>query len=439
MDSRAASWHAPSIFASRLKSVPDIYIDTAQADTVGKPPLKVVFFSPFILQDAASGAAQSIRTMLEQLAARGVSCHALTACCFDVPPGPRLAEVLQAQGLRQTGIIKEIGMPVWQGHIKGVDYNAIHFASQTRHQFSPPEEITYRDMVRIWLKQNKPDVVITFGGLLLDVEIQRCARAAGALLVFYLANPSYGRAETFARVDLIVTNSEATSAHYRRTLSLDSQSVGLFVDPGRAIAARREPQFVTFINPLPEKGVTLFLKLVERAAAEAPDLRFLVVESRGKLADALQKTGKGAALAERITLLPKQDDIAAVYGVTKILLMPSFWFEAAGRILIEANANGIPVLASDGGGIPETLGGAGKLLSVPDRCMQDHWAIPSDEEAEPWWRELLRLWREPAHYQSMSELALSTATAQTVAAKAERLEALLRAALAKKNAGTSPA
>lgn len=412
--------------------MPDIYIDAPAANAGGKAPLKVAFLSPFILQDAASGAAQSIRTMLEQLAARGASCHALTACCFDVPPGPRLGEVLQAQGLRPTGLIKEVNLPVWQGLLKGVEYNAIQFSSQTRNQFSPSEEITYRDMVRIWLKQNQPDVVITYGGLLLDIEVQRCVKAAGALLVFYLANPSYARPETFSRVDLILTNSEATSAHYRRTMNLESRSAGLFVDPGRALAAKREPQFVTFINPMPEKGVTLFLKLVERAAIEAPDMQFLVIESRGRLAEALQKTGN-AALLERIRLLPKQDNIAAVYAVTKVLLMPSFWFEAAGRILIEANANGIPVLAADGGGIPETLGDAGRLLPIPERCRQDYWAVPTDEDILPWWRELQQLWSDPVHYQAMSELALATSVKQGVAAKAERLESMLRAAASEKN------
>lgn len=394
--------------------------------------MKIVFLSLFNLHDTASGAAQSIRTMLEQLASRGASCHSLTACCFDVPPGPRLGEVMLACGLKLTGLIKEINMPVWQGRIAGVEYNAIQFASQARHQFSPTEEITYRDMVRIWLEQNKPDIVITFGGLLLDIDIQRCARAAGALLVFYLANPSYARQETFSRVDLIVTNSQATSAHYAKTMGLKSRSAGLFVDPGRAIAVRRDPQFVTFINPLAEKGVTLFLKLAVRAATEAPDMRFLVVESRGRLAEALQKMALPASILERITVLPKQDNIATVYAVTKILLMPSFWFEAAGRILIEANANGIPALATDRGGIPETLAGAGRLLPVPERCQQDFWQVPTDAEVEPWWSELLRLWRDPAHYAALSEQALAAAERQSVGVKAEALEAILRDALAAK-------
>jgi len=60
--------------------------------------------------------------------------------------------------------------------------------------------------------------------------------------------------------------------------------------------------------------------------------------------------------------------------------------------------------------------------------------MPNDDEILPWWNELLRLWREPAHYQYMCDLALACAATQTVAAKGAQLDALLRDALAKKRA-----
>ena len=417
---------------------PDIYLDKPQL-AAASPPLKIVFISPFNLLDSASGAAQSIRTMLEQLAQLGASCHALTACCFDLPPGERVGELLRAKGLAPTASIAEIGLPVWQGHLQGVHYNALQFATQSRQQFGAMDEILFRDTVRIWLAQNKPDIVITYGGLLLDLEIQRCTRAAGALLVFYLANPSYGRPETFANVDLILANSNATREHYLRTMKLQSHAVGLFVDPRNSLAPQHDPQYITFVNPAPEKGVTLFLRLVLRAVAEAPDMRFLVIDSRGSLQAALQKFSIGGAALEKITLLPKQETLAPIYAKTSVLLMPSFWFEAAGRVLVEANANGIPVLATNRGGIPETLGGAGCLLPIPERCAADHWVMPTDEEVAPWWDALLRLWREPAYRRDMSERALAVAQTQSLPAKASALEALLRGALAARRNSPSEA
>lgn len=392
--------------------------------------MKLAFINPQNLFDAGSGAAQSARTMLEQMAGRGATCAALTACCFDAPPGASLPELLRFNGLSPGARIGAFDLPLWQGRVSGVDYKVIQLPAQVREQLSAIEELVFRDALRAWLLENRPDVVITYGGMLLDIEIQRCIHAAGALLVFYLSNPNYCRPETFVQVDLILANSSATMEHYARTMQLRSQNVGVFVDAQAVVAPKRELQFITFVNPIPAKGVALFLKLVQKAAREAPDMRFLAVESRGSLTTAMQKLGFPAGLMERIMVLPQQQHMAGIYAQTRILLMPSFWFEAAGRVLIEANANGIPVLASNRGGIPETLGGAGRLLPIPDRCSVDYWALPTDAEIQPWWEELLKLWREPAYRQELERKALAAAEEQSIARKADRLEVLLRAALA---------
>src|ERR1017187_8611958 len=56
------------------------------------------------------------------------------------------------------------------------------------------------------------------------------------------------------------------------------------------------------------------------------------------------------------------------YGVSRVVLMPSLWRESLGRVPIEAMANGIPVLASDRGALPATLGDAGFVFTIPERC-----------------------------------------------------------------------
>jgi glycosyltransferase involved in cell wall biosynthesis len=47
---------------------------------------------------------------------------------------------------------------------------------------------------------------------------------------------------------------------------------------------------------------------------------------------------------------------------TKVLLVPSQWPEPFGRVAVEALANGIPVVASRTGGLPEAVGDAGILV-----------------------------------------------------------------------------
>jgi glycosyltransferase involved in cell wall biosynthesis len=76
--------------------------------------------------------------------------------------------------------------------------------------------------------------------------------------------------------------------------------------------------------------------------------------------------------------------------------MPSLWRESLGRVAIEAMANGIPVLASDRGALPETLGDAGFVFTIPERCTPSSRAVPTAHEVAPWVAAIERLWDDPA-------------------------------------------
>ena len=73
-------------------------------------------------------------------------------------------------------------------------------------------------------------------------------------------------------------------------------------------------------------------------------------------------------------------DIRDVYRRTKVLLVPSQWNEAFGRVVLEAMHNGIPVIASDVGGLPEACGGAAML--VEEYNSLDAWSSRMDELAD---------------------------------------------------------
>ena len=58
-------------------------------------------------------------------------------------------------------------------------------------------------------------------------------------------------------------------------------------------------------------------------------------------------------------------------------------------------ANGIPVLASDRGGLPETLGDAGFVFTLPERSSRRRAPCPTAREVAPWVATIERLWDDP--------------------------------------------
>jgi glycosyltransferase involved in cell wall biosynthesis len=83
---------------------------------------------------------------------------------------------------------------------------------------------------------------------------------------------------------------------------------------------------------------------------------------------------------------------------TGVLLVPSFCEEAAGRVIVEARMNGIPVLAANRGGIPEQLDGQGFLFDIPKQCLNHFGAVPEDRDVQPWLDTLCRLMDDDTAY-----------------------------------------
>ena len=162
----------------------------------------------------------------------------------------------------------------------------------------------------------------------------------------------------------VVANSPATAA---RLSSLTPRGIGLvleMVDPVPYRVLIRERRYITFVNPIPEKGVEVALQVARRL----PDAVFLFVKGKWPTitpvaaADFLQPA---AALAN-VTIWENQTDMRPVYAMTDLLLVPSQFFETFGRVILEAHINKIPVVAASVGGIPYVLGTGGLLVDPAD-------------------------------------------------------------------------
>lgn len=246
--------------------------------------------------------------------------------------------------------------------------------------FSPARAVS--DLVR----QLRPDVFIVQS---MDaVDLGRAVNRAGIPLVFYFRNTlSEGtRPETLKAS--FVSNSEFTARYYLETHGISSEVVPPLVRRERYDFGGSTGSSVLFINPIEIKGLSIALGLARRC----PDIPFVFVEGWG-----LSPSEHAALLHELVTLpnvslLSATHDVKAMYARARLVLAPSRWEEAWGRVATEAHINGIPVLGSKIGGLPEAIGPGGMV-------------VDPRSPIEAWESALRAMWFDELAYARLSDEA----------------------------------
>jgi glycosyltransferase involved in cell wall biosynthesis len=351
----------------------------------------ILFCSPMNILDITSGAALSMRTLLSSLASRGWRCVALQAQMYDSQQGGEHVDAaVAADDVKDKHILRT--------HVLGVEHLIVRTKARTRPEMTSGEEETFVRRFYEEIAYRRPDMIILWGGLLLEMVVMREARLANIPVVFYLVNPGYKHKETFRDVSVIVTDTKATADFYRELHGLNVHAVGKFIDPTLVKPEQRKPEFITFINPSFEKGVNVFMPLAKLAAREAPEIKFLVVQSRGRWGTALQVLKFHPSDFPNVKVIGHQRNMKPVYGATKALLLPSVWHESGARVIAEALINGIPVLASRTGGSAELVGTGGVMFDLPAIVKEKRGEAASEEVVRPWLEEIKRIWHDPDHY-----------------------------------------
>ena len=116
-----------------------------------------------------------------------------------------------------------------------------------------------------------------------------------------------------------------------------------------------------------QKGVDTFVEAAFQLCPRLPQARFIVIGDHEDKALASKLSGRIAASdwANRILLAGHRRDMADCFAAMDVLVAPSRW-EGFGLALAEAMAAGVPLIATDVGGIPEVVGSAGRLIAPDD-------------------------------------------------------------------------
>jgi len=358
-----------------------------------------------------------------------------------------------------------------RGHDCRVVARLANFGSQERERFlrdladravavasEDAEVVVFRRRgVEVHVLTNKPNLRAYFAGQIASFSpaailastddpaqlLLEAALRAEAARVVYLARatlalpfgpdcafPSDAKTEMLRKVDRAVGVSRYVAEYIRRWGGMDAVHVPIsLLEPGPyPYLGRFDNEFVTLVNPCAVKGISIFLSL----AGRMPQVQFAAVPTWGT------NQNDRAALAARpnVHILDPVDNIDTLLARTRVLLVPSLWAEARSRIVVEAMLRGVPVLASNIGGIPEAKLGVDYLLPVrPIEKYQprlDEQMVPVAEVPEqdpaPWEEALAKLLADRDHYVQLSRASREAALAYANNLSVAPLESLLKEA-----------
>ncbi len=347
------------------------------------------------------GGDKSNRLLMEALAARGhvVEVFARLEQFGDAEEGKFAAELSE----RGTEIQSRT-----RGSI-GFERNGVRVVTVTS---DPRLRIAFAQAI----ERFEPDVILCStddpGALLLEVALRFPAPRVAYLVRATVAVPfgpdcssaNAAKTEMLGRADSIIGVSEYVAQYVREWSGFRAIHVPIsLLEPGEYPALGRfENEFVLMVNPCGVKGLSIFVGLAEAM----PEVQFAAIPTWGTNPDDL-------ALLRRysnIRLLAPVDDMADILGKTRVVLVPSVWAEARSRMVVEAMIRGIPVMASDVGGLHEAKLGVEYLIPVNpiqryhgrvDANMVPVAEIPP-QDVEPWRVALQTLVSDREHYEDLS-------------------------------------
>ena len=356
------------------------------------PKKKLLFCSYSSYLDHCSGASLATRDLLELLAKNGWECSIFSGPNLD--DRTNLEDAFRKENVPfqfRPGSVNGQDCTLYHAALNGVPFHGF-VPTPTRSEREPTdkEAVCFLHLLDSMLQRFRPGLLLTYGSSRITRQIVDHGRQAGAKAVFALHNAEYTEKENFEKADAVFVPSHATRKHYEAKFGISATAIAGPWNPERFLCADVKGEYVTFVNPQPAKGAFWVARMAHEMCQQRPDIPFLIVDSRGK-AEWLAKSSLDLSGLTNLKRMFNTADPRKFYQISRILLAPSLWEDAHPRVAVEAMMNGIPVLASRRGGLPEILKDAGFLFDIPAPYDARSLQTPTADEVRPWVQTIVRL------------------------------------------------
>ncbi|SHK13004.1 Glycosyl transferases group 1 [Anaerocolumna jejuensis DSM 15929] len=397
-------------FRTLFMAVPQAGLRYAMGASMKKAKMKLLLIQSMGYLYPWAGANKANKLLMEWMAERGHQCRVINPLLS--PPGFNENEYIREKSgenelelLESTDSMTHIRINGVEAYTVTSEFNIISFIRKTIEEFQP--DITL-------VSDTQPYILL---------ETVTELKTKAVFLAHSQSTLPFGpdsfeedrdKLRLFKKLQGIISVSKFLDNYFRKWADVESKVI-YFPSYGKGpfpYLGNFHNSFVTVINPSALKGFCIFRELARRM----PNVQFAAVPTWATAEEELEEM----KAAPNITLLKPSEDINDIYRKTRIFLMPSLWGESFGQVVIEAMLRGIPVIASNVGGLPEAKLGLDYILPVEpirqystDNSLMGSVAQPvvPEQDLEPWVHALEKLINNREHYDFLSRASYKKAQA----------------------------
>ncbi|HCC57690.1 MAG TPA: hypothetical protein DEQ47_10595 [Solibacterales bacterium] len=286
-----------------------------------------------------------------------------------------------------------------------------------------PDGSARAEALRHAIESRTPDWVLVSSEDLSHTLLRAAARAAAGRVVYIAHTPQFfpfgpeswnadqPAAGIVRAAAGVVAINHFVAGYIRRELGVTPAVIHppIYGEPPYPRYRNFDHGLVLMINPCEVKGIDILLGV----ARGLPQVEFGALRGWGTT----RRDAQRIEACPNIRMLEPVRDIDELLRNTRVLLMPSLWCEGFGLIVMEAMLRGVPVVASNSGGLEEAKTGTHYVIPVKPieryglEFDENHLpkVVVAPQDIGPWVSALDHLLTNAAEYYAESDRSVAAA------------------------------